>query len=99
MIVHIIGLVLAFLTRKIKIESLNDSKYSTAIIYGSCFNLIIAAIVLFVVFGVNRFAIAWTTIIFIEVCTFLGLTFIQKVWFMLTTIANYLYNGKIRWDF
>ena len=84
MIIHVIGLVLAFLTRKIKIDSLNDSKYSTAIIYCSCFILIIATIVNFAVPGINGFAAAWITVVFIEVCMFLGLTFIPKVSFMFT---------------
>ena len=83
-IIHVIGLVLAFLTRKVKINSLNDSKYSNAIIYCSCFILILAVIILFAVPGINGFAVAWTMIVFIEVCMFLGLTFIPKVSFMFT---------------
>ena len=79
-IIHVIGLVLAFLTRIVKIDSLNDSKYSTAIIYYSCFNLLVLVpIFIFVISRINEFAYAWTTIVFIEVCMFLGLTFIPKV--------------------
>ena len=78
-IIHVIGLVLAFLTRKVKIDTLNDSKYSSAIIYCSCFLLIIAVVVVFVLSGVNTYAGVWTTFVFVEVCIFLGLTFIPKV--------------------
>ena len=78
-IIHVIGLVLAFLTRKVKIDTLNDSKSSAAIIYSSCLMLILATVVVFVLTGVNAYAIVWTTLVFAEVCVFLGLTFIPKV--------------------
>ena len=78
-IIHIIGLVLAFLTRKVKIDTLNDSKYSSAIIYCSCVMLVLAVVVVFALSGVNVYAGVWTTFVFIEVCVFLGLTFIPKV--------------------
>ena len=78
-IIHVIGLVLAFITRKVKIDTLNDSKYSAAIIYCSCFMLILAVVVIFALSGVNTYAAVWTTFVFVEVCVFLGLTFIPKV--------------------
>ena len=78
-IIHIIGLVLAFITRKVKIDPLNDSRYSAAIIYSSCVLLIVATIVIFALSGVNVYAGVWTSFVFVEVCVFLGLTFIPKV--------------------
>ena len=78
-IINVVGFVLAFFTRKVKIDSLNDYKYSTAILYCSCFLLMLAIIASFAVPGFNRMAVAWTTVVFIEVCMFLGLTFIPKV--------------------
>lgn len=77
-IIHVIGLVLAFLTRKVKIDTLNDSKASAAIIYSSCLMLILATIAVFALYGVNAYASVWTTLVFAEVCVFLGLTFIPK---------------------
>ena len=78
-IIHIIGLVLAFLTRKVKVDPLNDSRYSAAIIYCSCVMLVLAVIVVFALSGVNVYAGVWTSFVLIEVCVFLGLTFIPKV--------------------
>ena len=78
-IIHVIGLVLAFLTRKVKIDIPNDSKYSAAIIYFSCFMLTLVAVVVFTPSGVNLFACVWTTLVFVGLCVFLGLTFIPKV--------------------
>ena len=103
MIIHVIGLVLAILTRKIKIDSLNDSKYSTAIIYCSCFLLILLTISNFAVSGLNRSTAVWTLFVFIGVCIFLGLTFIPKVRFMFTIhskpIARLLEMGVIKTGF
>ena len=78
-IIHIIGLVLAFITRKVKIDPLNDSRYSAAIIYSSCVMLVLATIVIFALSGVNVYAGVWTSFVFVEMCVFLGLTFIPKV--------------------
>ena len=80
-IIHVVGLVLAFITRKVKIDPLNDSRYSASIIYTSCVMLIFAVIVVSVSFPyrLNLYAGLWTTIIFVEACVFLGPTFIPKV--------------------
>lgn len=78
-IIHAIGLVLAFVTRKVKIDPLNDSKYSAIIILCSCVMLTMAAVVLFALSGINVYAGVWTTFVFIEVCVFLGITFTPKV--------------------
>lgn len=80
-IIHIIGLVLAFLTRKVKIDPLNDSKYSAAIIY--CSTILLAlGVVIIILLATDEIIIysaVWTTLVFVEVCVFLGLTFIPKV--------------------
>ena len=78
-VIHIIGLVLAFLTRKVKVDPLNDSRYSAIIIYCSCFMLVLAVVVVFALSGVNVYAGVWTSLVLVEVCVFLGLTFIPKV--------------------
>ena len=78
-VIHVMGLVLAFLTRKVKLDALNDSRYSSAIIYCSCVFLFVASVLVFLVEDNNLYAILWTFLTFVEVCTFLGLTFIPKV--------------------
>ena len=80
-IIHVMGLVLAFLTRKVKIDPLKDSKYSAAIIY--CSTVLLALGVVIIIFlATDKIIIysgVWTTLVFVEVCVFLGLTFIPKV--------------------
>ena len=80
-IIHIIGLVLAFLTRKVQLDPLNDSRYAAAIIYSSCFMLSLATLVIFLSpeSDPNVMAGAWTPVVFVEICIFLGFTFIPKV--------------------
>lgn len=78
-IIHVIGLVLAFLTRKVKIDPLNDSKYSAAIIYSSCIMLFLAVVVIVSLNRQNLYAGIWTSLVLVQVCVFLGLTFIPKV--------------------
>ena len=78
-IIHVIGLVLAFLTRKVKIDPLNDSKYSAAIIYSSCIMLFLAVVLIVSLNRQNLYAGMWTSLVFVQVCVFLGLTFIPKV--------------------
>ena len=41
--------------------------------------LVLAVIVVFALSGVNVYAGVWTSFVFVEVCVFLGLTFIPKV--------------------
>ena len=86
-ILHVIGLILAFNIRKVKISPLNDSKYSAIIMYCSCIFLILAITVIFGVPGINGKAASWTVLVYIEVCIFLGLTFIPKV------RVRYIYIG------
>lgn len=78
-IIHVIGLVLAYLTRKVKIDALNDSKYSAAIIYCSCIMLVLAVVIIALSGRQNLYAGIWTSLVFVQVCVFLGLTFIPKV--------------------
>ena len=87
-IIHIIGLILAFITRKVKVEPLDDSKYSAAIIYSSCVTLVLAIVVVFALSGVNTYAGVWTSLVLVETCIFLGLTFIPKV----AIIVIYTFN-------
>lgn len=81
LVIHVIGLVLAFLTRKVTIDLLNDSRYSAAIIYCSTLLLAVGVITIVVLDDAdgNIYAVVWTSIVFVDVCMFLGLTFIPKV--------------------
>ena len=79
LIIHIVGLILAFLTRKVKIDPLNDSRYSAVLIYISFGLLIVSVIIVLLVEENNTYAGVWTTFVLAEVCVFLGLNFIPKV--------------------
>ena len=79
LIIQIVGLILAFLTRKVKIDPLNDSRYSAILIYISFGLLIVSFIIVFLVEDNNTYAGVWTTFVLAEVCVFLGLNFIPKV--------------------
>ena len=79
-ILHIIALVFALLSRKVKIEVLNDSRETAAIIYASTILLIITCLVIFALGEtVNLLNIMWTLIIFSVSMIHLGLTFIPEV--------------------
>ena len=62
-VIHVIGLVLAFLTRKVKVDPLND----------------LVIIVAFPLSGENVYYVVFTSLIFVGQCAFLGLTFVPKV--------------------
>ena len=79
LIIHVTGLILAFITRKVKIDPLNDSRYSAALIYISTLFLLGSLAIFFLVEDNNTYAGVWTTYVLAEVCVFLGLNFIPKV--------------------
>ena len=77
---HIIGLLLAFLTRKIKVEALNESKYTAAMVYYSSFLVIFASIILELTKDSDNLRKPfWAFVITAVISVFLGLTFIPKV--------------------
>ena len=81
LVLHAVGLVLAFLTRNIKVDVLNDYRYNSAIIIAS------SALLLTVCFNTqsvtrgyrNRSEIVWAILVFLNISVYLGLTFIPKV--------------------
>ena len=79
LVIHVVGLILAFLTRRVKIDPLNDSRYSAILIYISFGLLIGTIIIVLLVEENNTYAGVWTTFVLAEVCVFLGLNFIPKV--------------------
>ena len=79
-ILHGIGLVLAIKTRNIEIDVLNDYKYTAALIYSSSVLILVLAIVLPLTY--NNPALdepIFSSILFLILMVFLGLTFIPKV--------------------
>lgn len=79
-VLHIIGLVLVFLTRHVEIDVLNDSKYIPITLYCSTFILIVTCIILPVVSdNRNLDRSIWSVIVFINISVFLGFNFIPKV--------------------
>ena len=77
---HIVALILAFLTRKIEIDALNDSKYSVVAIYCSSFILIM------LIFTVSSFLTnpnlddsSFCVLVVSLYMIFLGITFLPKV--------------------
>ena len=79
LVIHVTGLILAFATRKVKIDPLNDSRYSAALIYIATLFLLGSLVIFFLVEDNNTYAAVWTTYVLAEVCVFLGLNFIPKV--------------------
>ena len=79
LIIHVIGLILAFLTRKVHIDPLRESRYSAILIYISFAFLIVALVIVFLVEDNDIYAGIWTTFVLLEVCVFLGLNFVPKV--------------------
>ena len=98
-VLQIIGIVLAFQTRKVKIPGLRDSKIVAAIIYISSIILVVLALVTFTLrtyINIGTSIIA--TGIFSLTTTFLAMVFIPKVnkcWFteQRTFITSPCYNS------
>ena len=79
-VLHIIGFVLIFLTRKVEVDVLNDSKYIPTTLYCATFVLIATCIILPIVSdNRNLDDSIWALIVFINVSVFLGFNFIPKV--------------------
>ena len=80
LVLHAVGLVLAFLTRNIKVDVLNDYRYNSAIIIASSILLLSVCINTFLIRGFrNRSKIVWAILVFLNISVYLGLTFIPKV--------------------
>ena len=85
-----LGMILAFQTRKVKITSLNDSKYIAAVIYISSITLIA---LVFTHFGfidyINITCGILNGVIFVNTTAYLGLIFLPKV---IIILFNNSYN-------
>ena len=80
MLLQVIALVLAFSTRKVKVEGLNDAKYIAAAIYVTS---IVLAVIIVATYALNDFANAFPALFctgfFIGTTSILGLVFVPKV--------------------
>ena len=79
-LLQIVGIVLAFQTRRVKIRVLNDSKFVAALVYISSIVLVIITLVHFILRNyINVNAAVFSGGIIILATFFLVLTFIPKV--------------------
>ena len=80
LVLHAVALVMAFLTRNIKVDVLNDYRYNTAIIIASSLLFLAVIIMTLLLSGYKtRFELTWAIIVFILTSAYLGLTFVPKV--------------------
>ena len=80
-VLQIVGIVLAFETRKVKFPGLRDSAFVAAIIYISSLVLVMLAVDTFVLSSfLNTYGAIFVTGILILTTIFLLLTFVPKVW-------------------
>ena len=79
-LLQLVGVILAFQTRKVKISILNDSKSVTALIYISSIVLVVIILVTFIMHGyINVTAVLFYGGIILLATMFLVLIFIPKV--------------------
>ena len=79
-ILHTTAVILSFLTRKVEVNVLNDSKYTAAGVYTSTGLTILLVLVIFTLANYRNASVAAvSTFIFLDSVVFLGLTFIPKV--------------------
>lgn len=77
---HVMALLLAFMTRKVKVKGLDDSKYIAAVIYVTTFVVGVKLVVTYTLRDlVNVFAAVISTGILIAAFCVLALVFIPKV--------------------
>ena len=80
LILHAVALVLAFFTRNIKVDVLNDYRYNTAIIIASSLLMLAVCFTLPPLSDYkNWFTAVWAIEVFLVNMMYLGLTFIPKV--------------------
>ena len=79
-VLHVIGLILAILTRKVEIDVLNDYKSTSVIVYCSSVTIVVLIVLASVLAdNPNADEIGFATLLFVTVAMYLGLTFIPKV--------------------
>ena len=77
---HVIAIVLSFRIRNIVVDTLNDFKYTSIIVYTSTVLIFILVIVLVLAVNyINVYAVMVPFLVFLEVLVFVLFTFIPKV--------------------
>ena len=80
MVLQILGIMLAFQTRRVKVKSLKDSTFVAANVYISSIVIVMFILVTFALRTyLNAYCAIFATGIFILTTTFLTLTFVPKV--------------------
>ena len=79
LILHAIGLVLAWLTRKVEIDVLNDYKATVATVICSSILIVAVCIVMPILSNSIQINLAWAILAFLIVSVHLGFTFVPKV--------------------
>ena len=79
-LIHLAAIVLTFFTRKVKVDALNDYKYTLAIIHISTVLNVLLVLAFFVFVNYqNAAVVSFSTLTFLDSFFFLVLTFIPKV--------------------
>ena len=90
-LIHLPAIVLAFLTRKVKVDALNDSRSTIAIIHiSTVLNVLIFVASFALATFHNAVAVFLSTLIFLNSMIFLAFTFIPKV----SWTALYIHSFK-----
>ena len=92
-LLQIVGIILAFQTRKVKIRVLNDSKFVAALVYISSIVLVVMVLTTFILRSyINISAAIFSGGIIILATIFLALMFIPKVYRLLDVYIPLLYG-------
>ena len=79
-LIHLVAIVLAFLIRKVKVDALNDYKFTLAIIHISTVLSVLFVVSMFALGNFqNAAAVSLSTLTFLDSFFFLVLTFVPKV--------------------
>ena len=96
MVLQILGIMLAFQTRRVKIKSLKDSTFVAANVYISSIVIVMFILVTFALRSyLNAYSAIFAIGIFILTTTFLMLTFVPKVLPSYSIVTLNLYNEAI----
>ena len=79
-LIHLVAIVLSYLTRKVKVDALNDYKFTLATIHISTVLNVLLVVALFALAQFqNAAAVSLSTLTFLDSFFFLVLTFVPKV--------------------
>ena len=91
LVLHGIGLFLAFKTRKVQIDIINDYKYVVVTSTVCCSTVVMLMICVILPLTMKKSTISslsWSCLVFPLICIYLGLTFIHKVWKLMVKVDN-----------